>query len=100
MEVKTAILPGGWRNRLVQFVSESAEPASAMCLDPHDLVVSKLAARREKDFAFSFALIEAGLVELDTLLKRAAMLPDSHGMHRTAVIDWLHDTGAKARRDH
>jgi len=98
VEVSTAILPDGWRNRLVGFVSESAEPASALCLDPHDLVVSKLAARREKDFAFSLALIKAGLVDPDTLLERAAMLPDPHGMHRAAVIYWLHDTGTKARR--
>ncbi len=95
VEISTAILPDGWRDRLVPFNSDSAKPATAMCLDRHDLVVSKLAARREKDFEFSFVLIEARLAHLDTLLERAAMLPDTHGIARAAVIDWLLATGRK-----
>lgn len=98
VEVRTAILPAGWRDRLVRFDSSSAVPATAMCLERHDLVVSKLAVRREKDFAFSFALIAADLVDLDTLLERAAMLPDARGIARAAVIDWLHATGQRLGR--
>lgn len=61
-------------------------------------MVSKLAVRREKDFAFSFALIAADLVDLDTLLECAAMLPDARGIARAAVIDWLHATGQRLGR--
>lgn len=95
VSVSTAILPSGWRERLVPFDSNSALPATAMCLDPHDLVVSKLAARREKDYEFSFALIAADLVDVDTLLDRAATLPDEHGIARAAVVEWLN--GARRR---
>ena len=95
VEIEIAILPEGWRGRLVRFDSLSALPAAAMCLERHDLVVSKLAARREKDMEFSFALIAAGLVDLQVLLERAAMLPDQQGIARTAVIDWLNATKKK-----
>jgi Nucleotidyltransferase of unknown function (DUF6036) len=90
VEVATAVLPGGWRQRLVRFDSSAASPAAAVCLDRHDLVVSKLVARREKDYRFAAALISAGLVDVATLLERAALLPDEHGVARAAALDWLH----------
>jgi hypothetical protein len=99
VEISTAILPQGWRERLIRFESQSAIPADAMCLEPHDLVVSKLAARREKDYGFSLALITAGLVDVNILLERAGMLPDEHGIERTAVIDWLHSVQRRRRGD-
>ena len=67
VEVSTALLPDGWRDRVIPFVPASAEPASALCLDPHDLVVSKLAAMRDKDRIFATEFVEAGLVNLETL---------------------------------
>ena len=36
-----------------------------LCVDPHNLVVSRLAARREKDFEFAAALLHAGLIDAD-----------------------------------
>jgi hypothetical protein len=38
VEVTTAVLPDGWRERLVPFEVRGSEPAKALCLDPHDLV--------------------------------------------------------------
>jgi hypothetical protein len=96
VEISTAILPDGWRDRLVRFDSHSAEPATALCLERHDLVISKLAARREKDYAFGAALLAADLVTLETLLERATLLPDEHGITRAAVIAWLEATGRKS----
>lgn len=98
VEVGTAVLPAGWQERLVRFDDRSADPAAARCLERHDLVVSKLIARREKDYAFSFALIAGGLVDLDILLERSAMLPDEHAFDRAAVIDWLHGTARELGR--
>lgn len=97
VELSTAILPAGWRDRLVRFEGTAALPATAVCLDAHDLVVSKLAARREKDYGFSFALIAAQLVDVDTLIERAVELPDSAGIARAAVIDWLVATKLRLR---
>ena len=44
------------------FVADAA-PATAVCLDRHDLVVSKLVAHREKDLGFARALLRARLAQ-------------------------------------
>lgn len=49
-------------------------PGYARCLEPHDLVVSKLVAEREKDLTFATALIEHGFVATATLHERAELL--------------------------
>jgi hypothetical protein len=75
VSISTAVLPQGWRDRLVPFTSPETGQSRAVCLEPHDLVVSKLVAGREKDFEFAAALLSAGLVDADVLLSRAEMLP-------------------------
>lgn len=98
VEVSSAVLPEGWRDRVVPVTDASARPARAHCLEPHDLVVSKLVAHRQKDYAFAWALIQAGLVDVNTLLVRAETLPSTHGIARAAVVDWLHAAGRRAQR--
>ena len=46
-----------------------------MCLEPHDLVLAKLVAGREKDLEFADALIARGLVDPKVLLERVDDLP-------------------------
>jgi hypothetical protein len=58
----TATLPQGWEQRLVPLSNENAGGAIGWCLDPHDLAVSKLAARREKDLAFVAGLLRFKMV--------------------------------------
>lgn len=65
--VRTAVLPDGWKDRLVPLVDPSTG-AVGWCLDPHDLCASKLIAGREKDLDFVEAavvhrLIDARLVD-------------------------------------
>jgi hypothetical protein len=48
----TAILPRGWRERLVPVRNENTRGNTGWCLEPHDLVVSKTIAGREKDLLF------------------------------------------------
>jgi hypothetical protein len=76
VELSTARLPSGWQDRLVAFTRRDADPASARCLEPHDLVVAKLVAGRAKDYSFVAALLAAGLVSADVLKQRAAMLDE------------------------
>lgn len=85
IHVDTAELPAGWRDRLVTWDLQSSAPATPWFLDPHDLVVSKLAARREKDVEFCAALLDADLVDLDVLDQRASLLPRSSA----PVSSWL-----------
>jgi hypothetical protein len=70
VSVSTAVLPAGWEERTVEFATPGAAPARARCLEPHDCVVAKLVAGREKDRAFAAALIREGLVEPETLVAR------------------------------
>lgn len=75
VSISAATLPAGWEERVVPFDRADALPSSAVCLEPHDLVVSKLVAGREKDREFATALIRAGLVDPTLLLDRAESLP-------------------------
>lgn len=74
VELETARLPGGWEARLVLLDRADSEPGDAQCLEPHDLVVAKLVAGREKDIGFAVELIVAGIVTVDTLRDRSAAL--------------------------
>ena len=85
--VETAVLPAGWRERLVPFVRSDAFPSRAFCLDPHDLVVSKLVAGREKDFTFTGAVLKAGIVAGDVLRERAGGLDVIEAVRRHVIDD-------------
>ncbi len=74
VEMSTAVLPPGWEERLETFDRPDSRPGFARCLEPHDLVVSKLVAGRHKDIAFATALIEYEFVAVATLHERAEML--------------------------
>ncbi len=89
VEVKTARLPAGWQERLVSFEPPASAPARARCLEKHDLVISKLIAQREKDKEFAQALLDAGLVEMKTLLERIDLVDDVPKPLRDAVRAWL-----------
>lgn len=45
--------------------------AQAVCLEIHDLVISKLFAGRQKDYEYAEALISAHLVDVAVLTARA-----------------------------
>ena len=94
VEVTTAVLPDGWQSRLVPFEIKGADPAKAFCLDPHDLVLSKLIAMREKDVAFARSLLEADLVSRDRLLERAQTWSSAQPIAQTRVLAWLEAFGA------
>jgi hypothetical protein len=67
---QTAILPIGWRERLVPFLTPATNGVTALCLEPHDLWISKAVAGRPKDRDFCQALIDRKLVEVKTLRQR------------------------------
>jgi hypothetical protein len=66
----TAMLPAGWRDRLVPVRSDDTQGATAWCLDPSDLAASKLAAAREHDGEFVRAMLAHGLIDAATLQSR------------------------------
>lgn len=65
---ETATLPKGWKGRLVRLPPGDTDGVRGLCLDPHDLAISKYAAFREKDLVFTRELARRGLVSRDQLL--------------------------------
>ena len=82
---KTATLPKGWRNRLVRFRTPGTNGVTALCLEVHDLWISKAIAGRTKDIEFCKALMVGGLVKKSALVKRLASVPKLEDRVRQAV---------------
>src|SRR5712692_1372458 len=68
----TATLPRGWRRRLVRVENANTDGYAGLCLEVHDLALSKYVAGREKDLEFTRELARHGMTDKKTLLKRLA----------------------------
>lgn len=73
----TAVVPRGWKDRLVRLGPGDTDGATGLCLEPHDLAISKYAARREKDVVFNRELARLGIVRRDKLLELLDVTPVS-----------------------
>ena len=71
----TAILPLGWKDRLIDVRPDEARPWVGRCLGGYDLAASKLAAFRDKDRDFVRVLISTQLLTARTLADRVQLLP-------------------------
>jgi hypothetical protein len=71
---ETAVLPAGWRSRLVRLESENTGGITGWCLSPVDLAVSKLLAGRTKDINFVRAMARSGVVAEAEILALACEL--------------------------
>ncbi|UUZ60207.1 DUF6036 family nucleotidyltransferase [Nocardioides sp. B-3] len=83
VDLETAVLPDGWRDRpvMVQNANTAAptgERFTGWCLDKEDLCVAKLTAFREKDRNFVAALLEANLVDAALIATRLTTVPRRH----------------------
>ena len=67
-----ATLPKGWRQRLVRIENQNTGGYVGLCLEVHDLAISKYIAGREKDRVFTSALVQMGLLERNLLHERLA----------------------------
>lgn len=69
---RTAVLPRGWLDRVFVVRSPATRGTSGLCLEVHDLVISKLVAGREKDMDFGRTAARHGLVDAQNLRARLA----------------------------
>jgi hypothetical protein len=69
---ETATLPKGWRRRLVRIENSNTGGFSGLCLEVHDLAISKYVAGREKDLEFTRELARHGMTDRETLNDRLA----------------------------
>lgn len=72
VDESTAILPQGWRDRLVLVTGENTRFIRGWCLEIHDLAIAKYAAGREKDRDFTRALVRHSMVRRTVLEQRLA----------------------------
>jgi hypothetical protein len=68
----TATLPRGWQRRLVRVDNANTNGYVGLCLEVHDLAISKYVAGREKDREFTRELARCGLIDNVTLAQRLA----------------------------
>lgn len=95
VDMETAALPEGWRDRLVKVQNantaapEGLPQFTGWCIDKEDLCVAKLGAFREKDRTFVAALLDAGLVDSGVLVERLPMVPDRYRSAAERALSWI-----------
>jgi hypothetical protein len=66
----TAKLPRGWEERLIKVQNENTRRITGWCLEAHDLALSKYAAGRDKDLAYTRVMVRQKMLDRKLLLKR------------------------------
>jgi hypothetical protein len=95
VDLSTAVLAAGWRERLVKIQNANTAGPSGdpqfvgWCLDKEDLCAAKLCALREKDRNFVGALLDAGLVDAAIIAARLRSLDDGHTAAAERALSWL-----------
>jgi hypothetical protein len=95
VDESTAVLPKGWKARLVNLPEGETDGVRGLCLDPHDLAIAKYAAGREKDLVFTRELATRGLVAHDRLKKLLDETPVSQEVRERIRSRIGRDFGAK-----
>lgn len=80
----TAILPAGWKDRLVPIRNENTLGKTGWCLDTHDLVIAALAGR-DKDLDWAREAMRQGLVDRETLDERLRTTAVEEARRRAVV---------------
>jgi hypothetical protein len=75
VEEGIAILPKGWKGRLVNLPPGDTDGVVGLCLEPHDLAIAKHVAGREKDRVFTRELSRRGLLSKERLLALLEQTP-------------------------
>ena len=68
----TATLPKNWKKRLVRIENPNTGGFAGLCLEAHDLAISKYVAGREKDREFTQALARHEMTNKAVLFERLA----------------------------
>ena len=89
----TAVLPAGWEDRLVPVPTIAV---TGLCLEPHDLVLSKYVAGREKGHDYVRMAARYRLVERATLLARLEATPVDAEQKRRIIDRVEADFGVSA----
>ncbi len=69
VDMRTAKLPRGWRERWAVVMTPGTNGVTGYAPSPTDLVAAKLVRGEDKDCEFARAAIESGIVEPDDLIR-------------------------------
>jgi hypothetical protein len=89
VDERTATLPHSWRDRLIRILNPNTHGVTGLCLEVHDLAISKYVAGREKDREFTLELVKQRLVRRDTMLKRekeTELVPEVRELVRARIL--------------
>lgn len=98
VDATTAMLPKGWKGRLVNLPQGDTAGVKGLCLDPHDLAIAKYVARRDKDIVFTRELARRGLVSRDRLLALLDQTPVTTDVRERIRADIASDFSSVAKR--
>ncbi len=77
---QTAALPRGWEKRLIRVNNANTNGVSGLCLEVHDLAISKYIAGRPKDLEFTRELAKHGMTDIKVLHKRLGTTKTAKGV--------------------
>jgi hypothetical protein len=72
VDESTAVLPAGWKERLIPIRGPGTRGATGWTLEIHDLLISKYIAGRDKDLDFTAEAVRHGMTDADILRERLA----------------------------
>lgn len=94
----TAMLPKGWKGRLVNLPAGDTGGVRGLCLEPHDLAISKYVAARDKDRIFIRELARRGLVDRQKLLALVEQTPISAEVKERIRADIASDFASSGKK--
>ncbi len=92
VSIEAAVLPGGWERRARKVSNANTRGKTGLCVEAHDLAVSKVVAFRPKDLDFVRVLLAEALVSPRKVLMRIGQLPTdarAPGSHREVMREWV-----------
>jgi hypothetical protein len=98
VSLNTAVLPEGWRDRLIPIHNQNTGGGTGLCLEIHDLAISKLVAAREKDLDFFSGLLRHRLILMETVRARltaTALAPERRDLCRARLERLNSERGKK-----
>ena len=99
VDENTAILPKGWKRRLVNLPPGDTEGVRGLCLDPHDLAIAKYVAGREKDRIFTRELAGRRIVNRERLVALLDQTSVNEEVRGRILADVARDFGARRTLD-
>lgn len=84
---ETVVAPRGWEDRLVKLNNPNTNDITGLCMEVHDLFLSKLAANRTKDRAYCHSLLRYRLVSPDILRERLHTMPVTQDRQRALSVE-------------